>query len=281
MRSCSARFFVTGVLALGCLSLPLAAPTATSGAEKKAPAEKPPEKKGQKPSEKEGPPQASSPSAGNRSPFDLEAWGTIKPIKDTDFWEFAHIEVDEKTRRAKKITALVRIPEDVTYYQDKPIPMADLEADAKLWIFARRFEQEAPSSTGYMGTDRQMKNCSGIFLGEALTVNASFKNPQDPESRWYQVTVAEPGASISVSFDSLSYKVVLLRTAPVVKREKLDATPKLKSGLRVALGLEKSDERPEGKLPSSIKADTQSYVAKAVFILDPRLMGNFYPMIYR
>lgn len=216
--------------------------------------------------------------AAQPSRYDLETWGTIKPVKDTDFWEFTYLEIEKG--RAKRVTAFVRLVEgEATYFQDKIVPLTDLAEGNKLWVFGRRFEQEAPSATGYMGTDRQMKNVAGAFVGESLMVNTSFKNPKDPESRWYEVTVSEPGASINVKYDSLDYKVVLLRSAPVVKREKIDAPPKLKSGLRVALGLVKSEERPDTK--KSADAKKESYLVKAVFLLDPRILQSFYPMVYQ
>ena len=215
-------------------------------------------------------------SAKKAPTHDLETWGQIKSMKGSDFWTLTYTKVEKG--RPKKETAFVKVDSEATFYKDTMIAVTDLKEGDKIWLFGKPFEQESPSPQGIVGVDRQIKNVSAIAVGEDITVNKSFKDPRDADTRWLEAEVTKAGASISASYDGQDYKVVMLRTAVVMRRAKGGDAKQLKNNAYVALSLDKTTDRPETKNAADEKKE--SYTAKAVVILDPRLMKGMYPLLF-
>lgn len=232
--------------------------------------------------------EAAEAGAAKKSEFDLETWGQIKEVKGTDFWEVKYLQIEG--RRAKAVTAFVKVPEDAVRYDDTVGRVDDLKEGDAVMVFGKRFESEAPSLGGYIGTDRQMKAVAALVLGDDVAVNEEFTDPRDDTLRWYKCAIAKTGGGLSVTYDSAEYKVAMERTGQIIlrtKREK-DAektkkvvplkTVPLKTGLRVGFALMKSEDRPETGRSSDDKKE--AYVAKKVFVPDRRMTAAVYRMLY-
>lgn len=253
---------LAGLLSATCLS--------AAEAKKAPPAKKVPPA----PAGKEGPSAGTSGAAATTC--DVDAWGTIKAVKGTEFWELTYLQI-EGTKASKKVV-FFKPSADVEFLRDKLVPVTDLKEGESVWIFAKRFEQEAQAAGGFMGTDRQMKNVTVAAVGTGIRVNTAHKDPKDASMRWYEVSVSKAGATVTVAYDSQQYKMTMVPRAQIVRREKEGDASLLKNGMLVAVCLETSDERPEtGKTADAKKA---SYAAKSVAILDPRLKAS-YPMLQK
>ncbi|MGQ9590919.1 MAG: hypothetical protein ACUVYA_11555 [Planctomycetota bacterium] len=207
---------------------------------------------------------------------DLETWGVVKPVKGTEFWELKYAHTEGGRRLAK--TAYFKPAADATFYTDRAVPVTDLKENEEVWLFGKRFEQEVPALPGMPGTDRQMKNVAAIVAGEAVEASKDRTDPKDPSVRWFRVTVAKPGAALYVIYDAVQYKVVAVRDFRVMRREEGGDAKRLKSGMYVAVALDKTEERPNtGK---SADAKKECFVAKSVAILDPKLVSTLYPLLY-
>jgi hypothetical protein len=209
------------------------------------------------------------------SKSDLEAWGVIKEMKGTDFWNFTYTKVEG--RKATRPTVFIKVASEPTFYQDKAIQLTALKEGEKVWLLGRPVEREAPSASGMLGMDRQMQNVSAVVVGDFLQPNTSYKDPRDPKVQWLEAEVSEAGQAIKVKYEGAEYKVVMSKSFVAVRREKCAEAKALKGNMSVQIAGDKSTERPETK--SSADAKKESFLVKSVVILDPRVLKTLYPIL--
>lgn len=209
-----------------------------------------------------------------------QIYGQLRAVRGTDFWTLNYVKVED--RRARKVSAFVKIPEKAKLYMDRLLRITDLEEGAKVQVLGKPVEREAVSASGFIDIDRQMTNVAALLTGELMTVDASYRDRRDPEIRWLQGEITQGAPAVYVGYKGAEYKLVMLRGSPIIKREKKELesgekTP-LKSGMYVGLYLDKADERPETGRSSD--DEKESYEARAVVIADPRLVRSTYPLLF-
>jgi hypothetical protein len=214
--------------------------------------------------------------SSKKSTADLDAWGTIKEVKGTDFWEFSYVKLDGKKR--VKRTAFIKVESDVAMLEDKLIQVSELKESDKVLMWGRIVERETPDMGGVVGgMDRQIQNVAVIATGDGVEVKGTFKDPRDPDMQWLEAEISKPGQALWASCDGAEYRVVMVRTVQAFKRDAAAESRKLKSGMYLQVEGSKSEERPDTKKAADAKKD--SFNVKSLVILDSRLTKMAYPML--
>jgi hypothetical protein len=215
-------------------------------------------------------------AAAKKSSSDLDAWGTIKEVKGTGFWELSYAKVEGQKR--VKHSAFIKVESDLAMLEDKMMQVAELKEGDKVLMWGRPVERDTPGMGGVAGgLDRQIQNVAVVAAGDDVAVKGSFKDPKDANMQWLEATVSKPGQAIWANYEGGEYKVVMVRTVQAFKRDKAAESRKLKSGMYVQVEGTKSEERPETK--SSADAKKESFSVKSLVILDTRLTKLAYPML--
>lgn len=208
---------------------------------------------------------------------DLTAWGTIKEVKDADrFFTLDYTKLEGQ--KARKLSAFVKIPEDVELFRDRLLRVTDLKEGDGVWILGRPMEIETQTPQGVTGIDRQMQNVQAIVLGDGLRVHRAYRDPRDPKVKWCEAKVTKAGPAIAVEHEGSTFgRVTMAKGVQIMVREKSPDARGLKSGAMVEVEGAKSDERPETK--SAADGKKPAFVVKKAVILDRRLAGTVYPAL--
>lgn len=232
------------------------------------------EKAKKDPADKKAEPRGESTSA---AAADLMAWGTVKEVKDAErFFTLDYTKVEGQ--KARKLSAFVKIPEDVALFRDRLVRITDLKEGDGVWILGRPMEIETQTPQGVTGIDRQMQNVQAIVLGDGLRVNRAYRDPRDKKVQWCEAKVTKAGPAIAVEYEGSSFgRVTMAKGVQVMVREKAPDAKGLKSGAMLEVEGAKSEERPATK--SAADGKKPAFVARKAVLLDRRLAGTVYPAL--
>jgi hypothetical protein len=196
----------------------------------------------------------------------LHTWGKVAPVKKTGFFELKY--QDRSGPKPKSAKAYLEVPEGVSVYGDRMIPLNAVEAGKHVWIFGKAVERES-TVDGRTQIDRQIVNTSIVACGDGLEVPGSKTKTKDAPT-WLEAEVISSAQGLRVRYDGNEYKVVGLKSLVVFIRLELEKQPKLKKQL-VEVTAKPSKNRPE-----KAKEEQKSYSVQRLVFLDKRLAKTAY-----
>jgi hypothetical protein len=241
--------------------------------EKKGPDKKGPEKEPEK--EKKD-----AKDAKKKPSYDLIAWGQLKPIKKQEgFYEFSYI--GRVKRRPKKLSAFVKIGDDLKVLKDRRATPKQLVAGTKAFVLGKVFEKNSLSATGLANTEFSMRNVQALLIGKGIKVNVEYRDRRDEEVMWYSAVIVDAKKGVVLTIDENEHRTTLGSRSLIIQR--LVAEPKdlgtSKKGFYAFILAKKSEERPETKKKSDEKKG--AFVTSRIILLDPTAVkAGLYSKIY-
>jgi hypothetical protein len=244
--------------------------------------------------------------ASGETKADLNVWGKLgSPVKGVEgVFEFTYYVKDEKGKQ-KSMSAQVKVDEALKPWVDRRVKAEQLAEGESLYILGRQVAHEVQGGGrggggggggggglgggNYGGRDRQIQNALILLAGKELEVNKKYKDPKDAEAKWLQAVVTSQKGGLWVKLSEEPHKVVLSRTATVLKRMEGDKKL-LKKGVYVHVRGKKLDAPAEGEAAADGKAangkakdskgEKESFEAERVVVLDPALVNTVYPALF-
>ena len=222
----------------------------------------------------------------------LSTWGQLgKPVKGSeDFYAFSYYAADSKGR-LKKQSGFLRIPKDQEVFRDDRLRVTDLKPGERIAVFGKVVERDVPQRGGrggaganVSGRDLQIQMAKVVLAGSEKTVavDEKVKVKRFPGLKWCEATVEQSKGGILVKYNSLEYRVTMDRSAPVLRRAKVERSEKvdkklLRSGTAIFIRAKPSKTRPETKKKSDRKKS--AFEVEQLVVVDKRLVKSVYPIL--
>jgi len=212
--------------------------------------------------------------------YDLIAWGELKPMKGSDgFFALAYT-VHEKGKRRPR-SAFVKIGADLKVLVDRRVAPKNLAAGGMAWVLAKQRSNSVVSPLGVSTTEYSLASVEAVFSGRSVKANAEYRDPRDAAIRWYEGTLGDPGANISIEIDGKSHRALVDKRTLFIDRGAGEPADVLeaKRPFSAFILATRSEERP----PSEKKSDaaTPSFETARVIVLDPTAVkAGVYQKLY-
>ena len=215
--------------------------------------------------------------------YDLVAWGQLKPVKgQAGYFEFSYTKTVK--RRPKKMSAFVKLGDDLKVLEDTKISAKKLAVGTKAHLYGQARENETVNPLGITTMEYSLKNVSAVLIGKGIKIDPEYRDPANKQNKWHTGVISEPkmGSPFRLTIDDKKHAVTLAKRPVLLSRDPVKGSKVTtqKKRFYAFILADETEDRPETKKKSDKKKP--AFETNRVILLDTaavkyRVYNNLFP----